>query len=155
MKSLTVLAGVVLSVCNCVADELRTWTAILKDKDGCELQIESHSPDDELLLELQQLKKQGFSLKSFTAVDDGASAKDGQYAFRFVCYCKGRYKDGSSFSEGTGGVARTLMEALEAARKKPADLRKEIEKEGKSEVVAGPSGPLLELQKIVIVHEHW
>jgi hypothetical protein len=155
MKTVVVLIGMALSVCNCVADELRTWTAILKDKEGCELQIKSHSSDDELLQEIQQLKKLGFSLRSFTAVDDGANAKDGQYAFRFVCYCKGRYKDGSSFVEGTGGVAKSLLDALEAARKKPADLRKEIEKEGNSEVVTGSSGPLLELEKIVIMHEPW
>ncbi len=155
MKAFIALIWIALLPCTCMANEWSTRIANLKDKEGCELQIKWYASEDNLISDLQELKKQGFSLRSFASVDDSGTTDTGKYAFRFVCYFQGRLKSGSNFVEGRGGVSKTLAEALRAALNLREGLRKDVGKQRGAEVVGDGSGPLLELKKIIIVHEHW
>ena len=123
MKPILLLILITLMASPGMADDMRTWIANLKDKQDCELQIKCYSSDQDLIQGLQELNKLGFSLKSFSSIEDGGSTAQSEHAFRFVIYAQGRDKNGHEFTEGRGGVARTLKEALQSAHKKHAALQ--------------------------------
>ena len=130
-----------VSTCLC-GEDLKTWVAAFKDKSGCELKVKCITPADQVMRSLQDLNTTGFILESYSSVDDGGGYDKDRYTYRYTILCIGIRKNGSKFTEESGGFATSLKEAVAKARSNYEKLEKEVASEGS-----------LELRQIAVYHE--
>lgn len=142
MIRLYLLTLLICAWSNLHADEERTLIASFRNTSGTVLQIKCVSPTKRILNVIREFDKAGFILDSFSSIDDKGGYEPTQYTYRFTISCKGVRKDGTIFTERTGGFAKSLSDSLVKAKEAFDNLKKEF-----------VEGEQLELQKMTFFNE--